>query len=226
MKFVKVRGLCLAGLGFMSVFAFALGGSASAAPLLFVPTKGFPYHMAGTGGASVLETVGGTEVTSTQSDVLTLALTSTLFDLHIEFLKAKADGTACKNDGKSEAILVNLLGHLGFADPGAVPGVLLLVPSGFEFECAFGIAKEKVRGSVIGTITAPGLGKASEEMTVSFKQSKGKQEFTEFLLGSTLLTSQFEESSLDGSEFEQSGQSGEATLKALLGQGTFSLVSP
>jgi len=227
LKNVKVRGLCLVGLGLMSVFAIGLAGSASAAPLLFVPHSGkFPYHLAGSGGESILETLAGKKVQSSASDVLAQILSATLFDVHIEFLKASSEGFACFNAGKSEAILVNLLGHLGFADPGVQPAVLLLVPTGFEFECAFGLAKEKVKGEVIGKVTAPALNTASEVETLKFAQAKGEQELTSFLLGETLLTNQFQESSLNGAAFEKSAQSGEATLKALPGQGTFLLVSP
>lgn len=231
MKRVKVKGLCLVGLGLMSVFAFALAGGASAAPLLFIPESGkYPYHLVGTGGKSELLTIGGKEVKSEKVDTLASVLNATLADVHIEFLKATSTlGSKCSNTSNSETILVNLLEHLGFADPGTHPAGLFLVPSGFEFTCSLGPIKEvvKVKGEVIGTITSPALNVSSEELTVVFKQEKGKQEFTEFLLGSTLLTNQIEETSVGGNAFEQSGQSSEATtIKALPGQGKFSLVSP
>lgn len=225
-KHVKVGGLCLMSFCLMAVFALGAAGSASAASLLFVPHSGiFPYHLAGTGGVAILETLGGTKVEAASTDVLALVLNSTLSDVRIEFLKVKSGIASCGNDGKSGTILVNLVAHLGFADPGNKPAELLLVPSGFEFTCA-GFVNSKVRGSVIGEITKPALNTASEELGISFKQTGGEQEFTEFLLGSTLLTGQFEESSVNGGAFEKSAQSGSATLKALAGEGKFLLVTP
>jgi hypothetical protein len=224
-KQIKIAGLCLVGVSLAAMLGAA--GSAPAAPLLFVPHSGkFPYHLAGTGGEAILETLGGTRVEAASTDVLTLVLSSTLADVHIEFLKAKTGGFfGCGNDGKSETILTNLVAHLGFADPGNKPAELLLVPSGFEFTCA-GFVNSLVRGAVIGEITKPALNTASEELSVSFKQAKGEQEFTKFLFGSTTLENQFEESSINGGAFEKSAQSGSATLKALAKEGTFLLVSP
>jgi hypothetical protein len=230
MKRIKVGGLCLLSLCLATVFGIGAAG-ASAAPLLFIPHSGkYPYHAAGTGGKSLLETVGGSKVEAASTDILSLVLNATLFNLKLEFLKVKESlGSACHNDGKAEAILVSLLGHFGFADPGNVPAVLLEVPTGFAFECLGGFAKVNVRGEVIGEIASPALNTASELLRVSFKQVKGVQAFTTFLLGSTTLTNQFEESNLEGiasKNFEQSGQEGEGDLKALAGQGTFLLVSP
>lgn len=227
MQRMKVVGLCLLSLCLTVVLGAA--GSASAAPLLFVPHSGkFPYHFTGTGGPSLLETVGGSQVEAAATDILASVTNSTLFTLKLEFLKVKETlfNSKCKNEGKAEAVLVSLLGHLGFAHPGNKPAALLLVPAGFEFECAGGFAKIKVRGEVIGEIASPGLNTASELMRVVFKQTAGKQAFTTFLLGNSTLTNQFEETSLNGGAFEQSGQEGEGDLKALPGQGTFLLVSP
>jgi hypothetical protein len=230
-KRLKARGLCISGLCLMSVISFALAGTASATPVLFVPTKGFPYHFTGVGPKTSLLTVGGSEVKSEKVDVLALVLNSTLFDVHLEFLEATGpDGSECTNTSRSNDILVNLLGHLGLADPGDVPAVLLLVPSGFEFKCEAlgGLVKVpvKVQKSIIGQIASPALGVPSELMRLVFNQSKGVQQFTTFLLNNETLTSQFEETSVNGGAFEQSGELGEADLKALANQGTFTLVAP
>jgi hypothetical protein len=114
------------------------------------------------------------------------------------------------------------LGHLGLADPGDHPAVLLLVPTGFEFKCG-GIFTIKERGSFIGEITKPALlAKGQTEMTFKFEQSKGIQKYTEFLLpGGVLDKNLFLEWSLNGGAFEQAGRSAEMTLKALTG--TFEL---
>jgi hypothetical protein len=231
MKRIKTSGLCLLSLCLATVFGMGAVG-ASAAPLLFIPHSGtYPYHFVGSGGESLLETVGGNQITAEATDVLGVVLGPTLFNLKIEFLNVNAGiGGACSNEGKSGNVLVNLLGHFGFADPGNVPAVLLLVPSGFTFTCAGGFATIHVRGSVIGSIAAPGLGVSTELMRVAFKITpKGKQQFTTFLLNNETLTNQFEETEITGlgaKKFEQSGQEGEAHLLALPGQGTFLLVSP
>jgi hypothetical protein len=222
MTHLKIRGLCLAGLCLTAVFAFGPAGSASAKVLLFVPstTPAFPFHLSGNGGPGTLETVKGAKVTSTAVDALAIILSATLFDAHLEFLGSKAEGlVACNTAGNaSGVILINLLGHLGLADPGDSPAVLLLLPSGgFEFSCGI-LGSVKVRGSVIGLITAPGILKSGQtSMTLKFEQAKGVQKHTSFLLGESLLTNQIEESAALGGGFEQSGQSGEATLKATSG---------
>ena len=194
--------------------------------LLLVPSTGtYPYHLVGVGGKLLLEAVGGSKIESGQVDFLTLVLSATLFDASLKFLKTKSSGTACTNTAESETVLTNMSGHFGLADPGSVPAMLLLVPSGFEFTCG-GLVKVKVKGAVVGKITKPGLKASSEELLVSFKQTKGKQEFTTFLLGHELLANRFEEASISGGAFEQAGEEGEAHLLALPGQGTFLLLSP
>jgi hypothetical protein len=221
-------GLCRSGCCLLAMFIFGLAGSAKAADLLFSPLSSkFPYHMVGSGGATVLETLSGKKVEAASADVLALVLSPTLVDLHVEYLKVKSEGTACHNDGKTEAILLNLLGHFGRADPNELPAVLLLVPSGFEFECLGGLAKVKMRGAVIGAIIDPGRGEETEELGLTFNQTKGKQEYTTFLLGSETLTNEIEETSFSGGAFEQTGQQGEPILfKALAGEGKFQLNPP
>src|ERR1700727_1151328 len=121
MKHVKVRGFCLAGLCMMAALAVGAAGSASAAPLLFIPHSGkFPYHFVGTGGTTRLVTAGGSTVTSTAVDILALVLFPTLFDTHLEFLKTSTStplgSGPCSNVSGTETILANVLGHFGFAD--------------------------------------------------------------------------------------------------------------
>lgn len=226
----RIKGLCLVSLGLVSVFALGVTGSASAKVLLFKSPESFPIHFAGTGGASTLETLSGKAITSTQTDLLAVVLNSTLFDLHINFLHSTAENglAECSNTSNPTTILVNLLGHLGLADPGDKPAVLLLVPSGFEFVCSAlgGIVKEtvKVKGSVIGEITKPTILTAgATELTTKFEAAgRGVQKFTEFLLNNTLTTNLMQESSIGGGAFELSAQAGEGTLKIL--KGTFEIV--
>jgi hypothetical protein len=238
MEQFKIRQVCLAGLCMMAVFAFGAAGSASAAPLLFIPHTGkFPYHLAGIAGKAELEQTGGlTGITSEKVDLLALVLSPTLFDAKFTFLESHTSAfgtpTNCNNEGNetSSTILLSLLGHLGFADPGNVPAVLLLVPTGFDFKCfnlpIVGSVLILVKGGVIGQITKPGLNAASEELLINLsKSTKAVQSLRTFLLGGQTLTSDLE-SSISEASFELASQTGHGTLKALAGEGTFLLVSP
>lgn len=225
----SIGAFCAVGLCIVTAAASSWATSASAASLLFVPHNGrYPYHFTGSAGESLLETRGGQKVTAERDDVLVLVLNRTLFDLNAKFLNVQAPPFgACNSPGAGAGVVeINLLGHFGFAQAGNHPAVLLLVPAGFEFACQFGLVKVKVRGAVIGTVTAPALNAASEELLIAFKQKEGVQEFTEFLLGEEKLLNQFLEVSIAGGEFEQAGLQGEKTLKALLDQGMFLLLTP
>lgn len=227
MKHVKVGACCLFGL-YLAVFGIGAAGSAAAASLLFIPHSGqFPYHMVGSMGPTRLVTVSGTTIEASKTEILALVLNKSLVHWKLEFLKVKESfGGSCKNDGKIEAVLTNMVSHFGFTSILSKIGVLLLTLAGFEFECLGAIGKVKVRGAVVGEITSPALNTAAELIRLVVKQTSGKQEFTGFLLGEETLTNQFLESSLSGGEFEQSGLEGEVHLLALKGQGTFLLVSP
>jgi len=237
MKQLKIRRICIAGLYMMAVCAFGVAGSASAAPLLFVPHSGkFPYHLTGVSGKTELEQKAGpAPVTSSAADVLVLVLSPTLFDASFKFLNSTTGiGGDCNNEGSETGttILLNLLGHLGLAHKGTeqVPAVLLLVPSGFKFTC-FGVpivgsVGVLVRGAVIGQITNPALSTTSETMLLAFnKVAAGTQELRVILLNNELVTADLESSTNEG-VFELASQTGEGPLKALPGEGTFLLVSP
>jgi hypothetical protein len=222
MKRVKAISLCLTGLCLMAAFTFGAVASASAAELEFVPGKGaFPVTSSGSGGKSTLETVGGSAIHSTATDVESRILNAHLFHLHLEFLNSEGPaGSECSNTSAKKTILVQLEGHLGLAHPGDVPAVLLLVPAGFEFTCTAlgGLIKEKVKvsGEVIGEITSPIL-KQERSETFKFEQKKGVQKYTTFLLsgaGNALMTLQHQETKVGSGSSEESGQEGEATLTA------------
>jgi hypothetical protein len=230
-KRLKVRGLYLVGLCLFSVFALGGAvGSASAAPLLFVPHSGkFPFHFAGSSGTSRLVTLAGTEISSPKSDVLVLVKNATLFNASIRFLEVKLGTEPCGAPlATSPEIAVNIEGHLGLTHPSDLPAALLLINGHVSFKCrllGFEIPV-LVKGSVIGRITSPAVGASSTLLLLSFKQTNGEQEFTSFLLGDELLVNKFEESSSNNGPFEKSAQEGHATLHALPGEGTFLLVSP
>jgi hypothetical protein len=227
-----MRGFLLAGLGVMSVFGFGITGTASAA-ILFEPRSGtFPYHAAGFTGKNLLEAKNQTfSVESQHADVLVLVLSPTLADVHIKFLETTSAGGNCSNvTGEAQTVLINLLAHIGLIDPGRVPGVLMLIPSGFKFTCQsiIGPVHILVRGGVIGLITHPALNTASLLLGILFKTTtKGVQEHKGFLLGSQTFTNEHEETSVNGGAFEESGQSGGVSLvHALPGEGDFLLKLP
>lgn len=196
----------------MAVFALGAAGSAPARTLLFVPSTGFPYDLAAEGGGTHFESVGGVSFSLPKVHTLVRFLNATLFNLNLLYLGVTIAGIPCSNTSISEEVLLDLLGHLGLADPGGVPAVLLLVPSGFEFNCSG--ASVKIRGSLIGEIAKPAILTFNQtELLLRFEQSKGIQKFTTFLLANTLLINQFEEINANGF-FEQYGQAWEVTPKA------------
>ncbi len=220
MRYMKSAGLCLVGL--LSVFAFGFAGSASAAQLLFVPEEGasFPVHFAGTGGKSELVQDGGNTILSSAVDALAVILNSSLFVASLKFLNSHNNLVSCQTPGQASGtiLLNNLTGHLGLTHPNDLPGVLLLVPAGFSFEC-FGVIID-VRGSVIGLITKPKILVAKQkELELSFKQTNGIQEHKSFLLWNELLSGVDLESRILGSQatFLLSGQEASANLKILTG---------
>jgi hypothetical protein len=227
-RHVKLSVFWLTGLCAMAAFALGTTSLASAKVLLFKTTTGFPYHLTGSStSASRILTVSGGSITSTGLDALVLILNSTLFDARFIVLGARSPALneSCQTAGDpAGTILLNLLGHLGLTHPSDLPGVLLLIPSGFSFECS-GLTQDW-RGAVIGLITKPKILTAGQtELGLSFEQKNGIQNHTAFLLGSTLLTSQFPEVNILGVSpgFEQLGLEVALTLKAT-GTGTFELV--
>jgi hypothetical protein len=224
LKLAGFLGVCMASVCALSLSA----GSASARVLLFLYSKAGNAHFVGSGGAQKFETLSGKAINTTATDALLLFLSPTLFDLHLEYLHftAEAGAAECSNTGNATTVLVNLLGHLGLADPGDVPAVLLLVPAGFEFTCSAlgGIIKEHVlmRGGLIGRITKPEILKSGQTLLeIEFKlASRGVQAFSEFLLGNTLIK-EMEQFAIGGAAFELAGQEG--TLLFHILEGTFEL---
>jgi hypothetical protein len=216
MKHAKIVGRCLAGLCLTAAFAFGTTASASAKVLLFVPSTE-ATHVKALSGPGVIR-IGPNSFNYATVHILEKIILGFTLSRRIRYLAFQAAGIKCNTAGEPEGVvLLDLLGHLGLADPGDVPAVLWSVPSGFEFICG-GLVTAKLRGSVISLLTKPALLKAGEtEVTTKFDQSEGKQSQTSFLLGNTLLTNQFLEGSISGGAFEQGSIEEEATLKATSG---------
>lgn len=228
-KCLRMRRMYLAGLCLLSALLLMTAGSATAASLLFRPATGFPYIFVGSVGVVKIETVGRSAVVATGGHYSVRVLSATTADGQALFLGIKSNGEPCGNapNARSGDILVNLFAHLGLAHPGDVPAILLLIPNGFEFKCLIlgGLAEVplQMRGSIIGHIVSPAVGVESENLLLSFMQSRGVQEFTTFLKGNQILTSQFGELSIDDSSFEQVAEEGHGVLR---GSTAFLLISP
>jgi pyrimidine deaminase RibD-like protein len=90
-----------------------------------------------------------------------------------KFTKCKSSGFACKTKGAAaeEVVTNSLHGELVWLKAGAAKpaGLLLEPPTGSEFtkgeiECAGGIIKAKVTGSVIGVVTPEGVMQTTGEL--------------------------------------------------------------
>ncbi len=222
-------------LGLLLVAAFALSAvaaaSASAKEVLYALNKGgFPASFESEGGEAKLVTTGGTEIKCKE-----VKDTGTLTNAHLGTSEIKFKGCTTKilitlkcstsGAGAEEIVLKSGVTHLGLADPGDLPATLFLLPEEegkhqFKFSC--GGSGVTVTGDVIGLMQnskgeTPKIGEEMSESKIVFKQTSGKQAFTEFLLALTkpeneLMTGQHLHSS---SELFGEAESGEETTDTL-----------
>jgi hypothetical protein len=226
MKRMRMMGLLL-----VVVFAFSVAASsASASPVFYTKvvyggTANTPVKFTGTLGAAFLEgevskskieCSGGTAAGEITGPTLTQKNNTT-------FTGCKAQGFPCNSAGDPEGTIKTapLEGELGDVKLNT-PGIRLFREGAkgtgelATFSCAGGAIAVKVKGSVIGQLSgAAGLtvaeGKFASSNKLTFAEAGGKQKYTKFLgeAGSEQLTSKVGEG-----EFEKSGQSVIATLKA------------
>ncbi len=199
-----MRHIRIVMLSLVAVFALCAvaASSASATEVLFKLPSGssYPVLFSSKAGAALLETEGGTKIKCT-------AVTNHGFieNAHLGSVEILFTGCTtkvlftlnCQNGSTTGDIhLANAVFHLGLAHVGGEdkPAILFLLPvngSGeheFTFEC--GGSSVKVTGDVIGLLEktgggAPPFNEPVENALVSFTQSKGKQNTTEFLLSLT-----------------------------------------
>jgi hypothetical protein len=219
-----------------AVVAFGAAGTASAAPLLFLPeSHKFPYHLTGLGGETIVNILGNSStVTAPDVHVLVQFLSQTLYDVTQTFLGVKLNalgGGTCTNTATAGVITTGLLlGHLGLADHEGKerPAGLILVPH-FSFTCSDSIVGEQkflITGGLIGEITSPAVNGAASEMLLLLSQQHGGLQLLRSILFGTELVTTDQKISLNGGAFTLFGQEGEATLHALVGEGPFLLISP
>jgi hypothetical protein len=214
---LRARITCLA---VSAAFVVLPAGGAAAVPAK--PRFEFPAvkkHITSDGGASVLETVGGTKVTcKAESDegVILSNGTNVVREAIVTFTGCESGGFKCKSpDGGPGEILTNpLKGQLGYleaVESGKV-GVDLAAETGEllgEVDCAGGLAKVKVRGDLVGEIGP--LNVARKEFSLSFAQASGKQEWAKIFLeepfesGKYIEVASVPEVSIDGFAFKDAG---------------------
>jgi len=224
-----ILGVCLVALVAFSAVAAA---GASAKEVLFKLTSGsFPATFTSKGGLAKLVTVGGTEVVCE-----TVTNKGTLEDAHlgkvtILFEKCTTKTilgtftcttpvTPKENESKGHITITNALFHLGLADPGPVPAILVLLPGGeIKFSCEIGEVKvtgEGVTGALQKTNgEVPKIGEAVSAANLVYEQtSNGKQKYTKFLL--SLKSEELMESHLTSEIFgtkEEAAQVSNDTLE-------------
>jgi hypothetical protein len=213
--------LCLVALVAVVAFSVVAVAGASATEILF-SSNVIGKEFKSTGGESKLVTLNGDAVIIckkvTNKGTFTdqhLGKVSILFEECTEELfKGK-----CETEGATVAghITLEIEYHLGLADPGNLPAILMLVKE-VVINCSIG-GKIKVKGSVIGLLknskgeTAK-TGEKESSAGLVFSQTSGKQNVTEFLLSlaSGAKDKAKLEASVFGGEFGEAGEESSDTL--------------
>jgi hypothetical protein len=205
MKRMRITGLCLVGLCLTAIFAFGAVTGASAAEILYQLSRGaFPATFVSSSTENqALERANGERFEcARQIDLGTIGgnagegtKNAHLGKTTIKFTGCTAlDGAiSCQTGGSKEGEIEikELVYHLGLADTKGVapiPSELLLIPTGFSFKCS--IVTEEVTGSVVGELlktkgVVAKVGEKAKEDILDFKQNKGIEGLTEFLLSLT-----------------------------------------
>jgi len=215
MKRIRIIGLALVAVFAISAIASA---TASAAKPEFV-FAGIKKGLKAKSGSATLETASKEKVTCTSSsnggEIEGGNGSKKVTGIIVKFKGCKSSGFACSTSGAaSEEIITNSLsGELGYIKAAEKTVGLDLLPTGggefVEFNCAGGIVKVKVKGSVIGQITPVNKKvTTAEHFTLTFTQSGGKQGIEKFETGvkDTLETSK------NGGAFEGSAEAATAEV--------------
>ena len=215
MKRIRVIGLALVAVLAISAVASA---TASAAKPEFV-FAGIKKGLKGKSGAGTLETVSKEKVTCAKStnggEIEGGNGSKKVTGVVVTFTGCVSSGFKCSTTGAAagEIVTKSLSGELGYINKAAKTVGVDLAPTGggefVEFNCAGGIVKVKVKGSVIGQIT-PVNKKVltTEHFTLTFTQTSGKQAIEKFEGGlkDTLETSK------NGNPFEGSAEAATAEV--------------
>jgi hypothetical protein len=162
----------------------AAGGATSASAALpeFLPASG---TFLSTSGAGKLETSNGTVVEcSSDKDKGTINGSESAANVLVTFHGCKSSGFACTSASEPSGLITTkeLAGLLGYISKTSKTVGLDLAPltgtEFVEFNCAGGIVKVKVKGSVIGGVTPINTQSTSGTLTYVKAAGKGKQELT------------------------------------------------
>ena len=208
---IRMRTLIMAFVAVLAMSAVA-AASASAALPEFSKTK---VKVTGKSGAGTLETVTGTKVTctgGTSSGEITAE--KTVSKTLVIFTGCASSGFKCSTSGAASGELKTkeLTGTLGYLTKSTKEVGLDLKPASgtefIEFECAGGIVKVKVTGSVICPLTP--VNTSTTTFTLTCKQKAGVQEFKKFEGGEEDVL----KTSKNGGAAEGSGEETTTTLTA------------
>jgi hypothetical protein len=219
---MQIIKLCLAALAAVLALSAVAATGASATEILFssnVIGKGFKS----TGGIVKFVTAGGAVFLECRK----VTNQGTFIDQHlgkvsILFEECTEEGfkSKCETSGNSLEGHITLESeyHLGLADPGHLPALLLLLKE-LTLKCSIG-GTIKVKGSIIGLLQntkgePATLDKPLSEALLTFEQKSGKQNATEFLLslaGGAKDKAKLE-ISIFGGEFGEAAEESKDTLR-------------
>jgi hypothetical protein len=189
-----MKRICIVGLCLVTMFAVsaAIASSASATEFpLFVPLSGktFPIKFHGLVTTETKLQTLNSETKCKKIHIEGEILTVHLIDTHYLFLECEEPELAakCKTAGAPEGDIVLVADeHLGLVDDPSGnlfndPGVLLLIPAGFKFECSIFDVPVVMTGSFIAQLVSP-TDVQRHEAEFEYKSvSAGEPLFTLFL---------------------------------------------
>ena len=187
----------------MAIVAISALASASASALPeFLPTT-TKAKFTSTSGPGTLETSAKEQINCSADTNEGQILSATTFDVTIKFTGCKAFGIAnCSTTGAASGeLVVKATATLGYLSKTAKTVGAKLNVTEFEFTCAGGLVKGKVKGAVIGQLTP--VNKKTKTGELILKQTGGENEFQHFEGEATLSKL---ESSKNGGAFELAGE--------------------
>ncbi len=188
MKYLKIMGLCLVAALALSAVTVA---SASAAELELVNSSGKKVEgeFKGEGGKGTLETTNESKITCEKTKFKGTTKTTKEAEVTTTFTGCVGKGFKCNSEGaKTGEIITKLTAIPIYILPGVKVGLLLtILPYGTATVVLHCTALQKltVKNGLVIPITSPGLNTLSKTFDIEAKQSKGKQEFTKYMISST-----------------------------------------
>lgn len=171
---------------YLAVFAVVAGTVTCSAfaenpEILPNPTTKEPLTFTGEGAALKWETVGGPTYKCVKTDFNGAFSAARIGQITISGVGCKESktGAACNTKGDSkEVILLTGAAHVVTLKAGTSLGlgIVLTLPEAIPYKCS--LVTEEVKGAVIGQITGVVSGVKTKTATLSYKETKGMQEFT------------------------------------------------